>query len=216
MTNNSKIFGIGYPKTGTTSLGYALSMLGFNHKFYDDELNKKYNEGDYGAIFREAEKYDSFEDGPWNRGELYKELDRLFPGSKFILTIRELPSWIKSHEQHFSAKHLRENPQELWRRDYDENKKAELMARYKQRNEGIVEYFKERQEDLLLMDICKGEGWEKLCPFLDIPVRTDPFPRANITTNRNLSTLGVWEEIIRRTVRRPKEVVKSVFRQLEK
>ncbi len=216
MASNSKIFGIGYPKTGTTSLGYALKILGFNHKTYDDKLNKKYNEGDYEYILSEAEHYDSFEDGPWNRGEFYKELDRQFPNSKFILTVRELQSWIKSHEKHFSAKHLRENPQELWRRDYNENKKAKIIAQYTQRNEGIVEYFKNRQEDLLVIDVCNGEGWEKLCPFLGIPVPTTPFPRTNVTTNRDLSTLGVWQEIIKRAVRKRKESLKHIVRQLGK
>lgn len=29
------------------------------------------------------------------------------------------------------------------------------------------------------MDICAGEGWEKLCVFLNVPVPNAPFPHAN-------------------------------------
>jgi hypothetical protein len=29
----------------------------------------------------------------------------------------------------------------------------------------VMEYFKNREEDLLVLDIAAGEGWEKLCPF---------------------------------------------------
>jgi hypothetical protein len=42
----------------------------------------------------------------------------------------------------------------------------------------VQEYFKDRPADLLVMNICAGEGWEKLCPFLNrdaIPSRDFPF-----------------------------------------
>jgi hypothetical protein len=32
---------------------------------------------------------------------------------------------------------------------------------------------------LLELAICEGEGWEKLCPFLDVPVPAVPFPVKN-------------------------------------
>jgi hypothetical protein len=40
-------------------------------------------------------------------------------------------------------------------------------------------YFKDRPKDLLWLDIPSGQGWEKLCPFLGLPVRYDPFPWKN-------------------------------------
>jgi hypothetical protein len=33
---------------------------------------------------------------------------------------------------------------------------------------------------LLVMDICGGEGWEKLCPFLNQPTPEVAFPRRNV------------------------------------
>lgn len=210
----NKIFGIGAPKTGTTSLGKALEILNFKHMSFDVELNRKYEEGDYEAIFRLAENYDSFEDGPWNRGEFYKELDRQFQNSKFILTVRELSSWIESYEKHFSAKQLRENPQQLWIRKYDRQRKNELMSWYEERTKGVLEYFKDKREDLLIMNICNGEGWEKLCPFLDIDIPNQPFPRQNITENRDLSTLGVWKIIVTRFGRRRRQTFEQTLHKL--
>jgi hypothetical protein len=35
----------------------------------------------------------------------------------------------------------------------------------------------DRPRDLLVLDTLAGEGWEALCPFLDVPVPDKPFPR---------------------------------------
>jgi len=39
--------------------------------------------------------------------------------------------------------------------------------------------FKGRPGKLLILDVCGGEGYEKLCPFLGVPVASDPFPMKN-------------------------------------
>jgi len=46
-------------------------------------------------------------------------------------------------------------------------------------------YFADRPEDLLIMDICGGDGWDVLCPFLGLPVPTTPFPFSNQLVNRD-------------------------------
>ncbi len=40
----------------------------------------------------------------------------------------------------------------------------------------VREYFRERPQDLLVLDICGGEGWSKLAPFLGKPIPEAPFP----------------------------------------
>ena len=50
---------------------------------------------------------------------------------------------------------------------------------YEEHERGVREYFRERPGDLLVMDICAGDGWEKLCPFLGLPAPPAPFPHAN-------------------------------------
>ena len=191
-----KIFGIGSPKTGTSSLGESFNLLGFKHKTWDESLWEKYENGDYETIFHIAEKYESFEDGPWNGPDLYyqkgpafyKMLDQRFPNSKFILTIRDSDSWIKSHELHFSSEGLKKIPEKYWIYNYN---RTEMVACYEKRNKEIIEYFKDRPRDLLIMDICEGDGWEILCPFLGVDIQNVLFPHVNKTTKRNMKSSKV-------------------------
>ena len=44
-------------------------------------------------------------------------------------------------------------------------------------------YFKNRPNDLLVMNICSGEGWEVLCPFLNKPIPNVSFSKENIGKN---------------------------------
>ena len=43
-----------------------------------------------------------------------------------------------------------------------------------------MEYFKNRPQDFLNLDIIGGEGWEKLCEFLGKPIPDVPFPRKRV------------------------------------
>jgi hypothetical protein len=80
-------------------LGKALKVLGYKvtgpNGVNDAEIDKKARE----LVFDLAKKYDAFQDNPWPL--FYKELDREFPGSKFVLTVRDEVSWIKSQVSHF-------------------------------------------------------------------------------------------------------------------
>jgi hypothetical protein len=43
----------------------------------------------------------------------------------------------------------------------------------------VKDYFRDRPEDLLILDICGGDGWEKLCSFLGRSIPQARFPHAN-------------------------------------
>ena len=48
---------------------------------------------------------------------------------------------------------------------------------YRLHRKNAIEYFQDRSQDFLVMDICQGDGWEKLCPFLEIDqIPEIPFP----------------------------------------
>ena len=90
MLRKVKIFGVGYNKTGTTSLAYALESFGFRlGKQGKAELFLPITPG---VIFRWIVKFckkaDAFQDIPFSLNYTYQVLDYSFPGSKFILTIR--------------------------------------------------------------------------------------------------------------------------------
>ena len=168
-----KVFGIGMSKTGTTTLADCLKILGFrSHKSFDLKLKKALLErGDIEAVLQEAEKHQSFEDSPWYLA--YKELDQRFPGSKFILTVRKSSSiHASSSWEHGVRRGTRRGPAE------DEYTRDKIHT-YESHNKAVLDYFKDRPEDLLVICWEKGDGWEELCGFLDLPQPNLPIPRSN-------------------------------------
>jgi len=198
---NSKIFGIGLSRTGTTSLSAALEMLGFKSKHYPDfimdnsslitRLKARFN-GNVWPIFKnvtwgsrnrlvlkkdEIGAWDALSDTPVAR--FFKDLDRYYPGSKFIYTIRDMDDWLKSCKTFFFPTRF-----DYWLFSqlhfdlYGVNtfNRGRFMAGYEKHDQNIKSYFKKREKDLLIMNICGGEGWEKLCPFLKIDPPDKKFP----------------------------------------
>lgn len=170
-----KVFGVGFQKTGTTSLAHAWRRLGYRVtgpngiKDPDIAVNAL-------AMCRELlPRFDAFQDNPW--ATLYQELDREVPGSKFILTVRDPDKWIVSLKEHFK----RPTPMREWIYGAgmpagNEQLYVDRMLRH---NEEVQAYFADRPDDFLLMDVIGGDGWEKLCPFLGHEIPDEPFPHAN-------------------------------------
>ena len=178
MSTRPKVFCIGFHKTGTTTLEVALSKLGYRvtgcFGTKDPDIANKVHDMAYAMV----EDYDAFEDNPWPI--LYKELDKRFPGSKFILTRRPAENWIRSQVKDFATT---ETPMRRW--IYGENAGCPegnediYVARYKRHNREVLEHFKDRPDDLLVIDLPADAGWDKLCAFLGHNVPNEPFPHAN-------------------------------------
>jgi len=188
MTN--KIFGIGFHKTGTKSLAKALRILGYRvtgpNGVHDPDICNNVHELAKSLVPR----YDAFQDNPWPI--LYREMDAQFPGSKFILTIRSSSSWIQSQVGHFGAD---ETPMREWIYGVGSPKGHEeiYIRRYEQHNREVLEYFNERKEDLLVMDLSRGDGWDNLCEFLSCPVPHINFPHANKSEDRKRTKRSFWD-----------------------
>lgn len=185
----TRLFGIGLHKTGTTSLHEAFRILGYESAHWLSAPWAK-------AIWREVrlsgrsttlERSYAVSDLPIP--VLYERLDKAYPGSKFILTVRPERKWLKSVENHFNAAC---NPVRAgW--DYDvfsnmihsqiygrKDFHAEtFLARYRKHNAEVLEYFKNRPGDLLVMNVDHGAGWKELCTFLDKPIPDVPYPVRN-------------------------------------
>jgi hypothetical protein len=116
--------------------------------------------------------FDAFIDFPMNENDLYISLDKTFPESKFILTIRDSSSFIKSYVNFY--KH---SPWKM--KIVDPNKIEQLKYEYLKRNSQIIEYFKNKPSQLLTLNIVDGEGWNELCIFLKKPIPHKPFPYKN-------------------------------------
>jgi hypothetical protein len=173
-----KVFGIGFHKTGTTSLRDALKILGYRVTGPNFAAEEKLGDDLPERAAKLAEEYDAFQDNPWPI--LFRQMDERFPGSKFVLTVRDADRWYASALRHFGT---RESPRR--KLIYGVGSPAGNEAIYKRRflahNQEVVDYFADRPNDILIMDVTKGDGWELLCPFLGHPIPDSPFPHSNLS-----------------------------------
>src|SRR5690606_31046354 len=95
LVAQSKIVGVGRAKTGTTTLGDCLEVLGFTHRRGMLSLADTYAEGKLDPIWAVADQYDRFED--WPGLLLYQQFDERYPGSRSILTARDAAEWLASY-----------------------------------------------------------------------------------------------------------------------
>ena len=173
-----KIIGVGFQKTGTSSLREALKILGYRVKDTSARPLIPILKGDYHKVLRMIRDYDALEDTPWYM--IYKELDERIPGSKFILTLRDEESWYKSVSRHIG--HLRNASHEwIYGRGKGlpmEDKENTIMV-YSHHNKEVVHYFRDRPEDLMVVDFTQGGGWDELCRFLGKEIPEVHFPHYN-------------------------------------
>lgn len=176
----TRVFGIGLHKTGTTSLYHAFRLLGYDAAHWESPHWARYiwEEMRTEGRSRTLEMHYALCDLPIPL--FYKELDKAYPGSKFILTIRDEDSWINSIKTHWTLR-----PQ--WDNDVFSNEahhavygttefdEAVFRARYRKHNEDVIKYFRGR-DNFLVMNIGKGTKWSEICWLLDVPVPNVPFP----------------------------------------
>ncbi len=183
---NSKIFGIGLSKTGTSSLVGALRILGINSIHYpcDRTTLKQLRSGNYQLSILEQCQAVAESIAPF-----YAQLDHCYPHSKFILTVRDRAAWLESARAHwqFVDEWSRRNAEF---RDFSEFictatfgistfSESRFQYVYDLHTRNVSDFFRSRPADLLVIDICGGEGWEKLCPFIGKATPSVSFPFAN-------------------------------------
>ena len=186
MSNTSsfgKIFIIGLPRTATTSVCLAALEQGLKtaHNAYTSNA------------FTQAEV---IADTPIFCD--YQELDKQFPNSRFIYLTRDSATWIPSIKQLLQRMmvnlqrvdggfnpHLKRcynnvffplTPENIEQDDF-------LSACYQRHQQGIYQYFKHREQDLLTIDVSHDDSYLKLLSFLDIAhdkARPDGFKVINI------------------------------------
>jgi hypothetical protein len=107
-----------------------------------------------------------------------EELDRRYPSALFILTTRGLEGWLASCQGHWER--TEPTPINAWNRTnvYSRADFDELTFRrvYREHHARIQNYFADRPWQLLELDLVAGDGWEKLCQALALPVPGVPFP----------------------------------------
>lgn len=171
-----RVFCIGWHKTGTSTMGLALLELGYTVLGARLDMAEPLFLEDIATPLELAGHFDSLQDVPW--AALYKELDQAYPDSKFILTVREENAWLTSASTHFKDNYISLHEWLYGNGILRENEHV-YLERYRQHYQEVKTYFKDRPEDLLVMDLNQGDDWEKLCNFLNEPVPRKKFPYAN-------------------------------------
>ncbi|MCS4086119.1 hypothetical protein GGQ10_000918 [Salinibacter ruber] len=179
----SKVFGVGFHKTGTSSLAAALRELGYSVCGHIGVSRPNIADVAEDLALEHLDRYDAFQDNPWPL--LYRRMDCHCPGSKFILTTRPPKEWIRSVVMHFGGT---TTPMREWIYGVGDPRGNEkiYIERYEQHNREVREYFRNRPNDLLELKITQGEGWKKICPFLNEEMPSIPFPHANRGSTREV------------------------------
>lgn len=200
----SKVFGIGRNKTGTTSLTAAMKELGYIPGIEDDgaKLIEEWAVRDFSKLIKYCHTGDFFQDIPFSLPYTFQAMDNAFPGSKFILTVRDSPDqWYNSLLKHMIRKSgnngqlptmedlKNSNPVRgnRWRNSrliaitpedklYD---KDLLINHYEAHNKSVKEYFRHRPEDLLVLNVSEKGAYKKLCDFLGNETDVTDFPWKN-------------------------------------
>nr|MBA3240936.1 hypothetical protein [Acidobacteriota bacterium] len=173
---DQKVFGLGLSKTGTSSLTEALNLLGVPavHYPHDELTYSELRAGNYRLSI--LEKFQAASD--ISVAPFYAQLDHAFHGSRFVLTVREKESWLRSCETHWRLLMQWWENFPAFKRFHEfasaaaygtiEFSRERFSFVYDTHARNVGDYFRERPGDLLIIDICGGEGWEKLCPFLGL------------------------------------------------
>jgi hypothetical protein len=192
-----KIFIIGLPRTGTTSISVALLEQGLRvaHMAFTK---------------RAFELADAVADTPCFSD--YRQLDKLFPGSRFVYLDRALADWVPSMQMLLGKMlpHLDEDSgyfhpvlKRSFRHSFGIGQVAaprdseHLMGCYRQHKQQVLDYFDARQ-DLLQLDVSQTGSLSHLLQFLQLTPMGEntadgapglSFPKLNV--GRNVAS---WRE----------------------
>lgn len=198
-TKAGKVFGLGLSRTGTRSLTSALQILGYDCSHYpiDEDTYVELSNGQYDLTL--LKYHDGLTD--ITVAPFFEQFDKAYPGSKFVLTVRDTDAWLKSCSRHWynrpAFKDTKDPDEEVHLRMRQFLRAAvygcynfvpnRFVSVYERHVRTVMEYFKDRPEDLLIIDVCSGEGFEKLAPFLKRPIPTEPFPHKGSVLSRKMA-----------------------------
>ena len=180
-----KVFCIGFNKTATSSLHALFTKLGYRSyhgvKWRNTHQNKL------------LKRYDCFSDGI---PDDFTNLDREFPGSKFILQVRETDRWLISRLEHI--RRVKEKgytkDHSNWLDDSDDAIRY-WIERRNAHHLKVMEYFETRAKDFLIVNYVRDPAAaSKICHFLG---HADIEYRAHRNKNRSIKTVTENEQRIR-------------------
>lgn len=217
VKNQTKVFFIGFHKTGT---GYYNSI--FNKLGYRVLHHWKWRRGNRSVI----DRYDIFLDGCLHD---YARLHHLYPGAKFILNTRRLDHWLLSRMKFFHQRYTNYphwllrimNPvfRAIWGNDcfFDQRMIQNWIVERHDYHQAVQSFFSELDTPLLVVDIDDNAKLDKIARFLNVPTEQfsafDPGSRENMSASNDkqlliykewihqaISTLGLSEDHLERII----------------
>lgn len=179
MTNNSKIFILGLPRTGTTSICSALLSLNYSvaHTAYTQTTF------DHATVIADTPIFND-----------YECLNQYYPNSQFIYLTRRPEKWLPSIKQLLLRMYknvIREDggSNTIIKRCYTEifspftleniNSDEFLLACYNRHKTAVTQYFEQQQKTLLFIDISEPDSYQALLNFLNMRSNEANFPILN-------------------------------------
>lgn len=201
---DAKIFCVGSGKTGTTSLELFLKEMGFRmgDQARGELLVKDWALRNFEPIVALAHTAQAFQDVPFGLPLTFQAMDAAFPGSKFILSVRDdAEQWYTSLTRFHTAligkgrlptaEDLKDFPYRYkgWMFEVQtlvygvsETKpyeKDRLIAAYDDHNRTIEEYFRYREDCFLKVNLSDAGVAQAIPKFLGVPSSGRGMPHLN-------------------------------------
>lgn len=202
--HEAKVFCVGAGKTGTTSLEVFFRSLGFRvgDQAKGELLLQDWAARNFAPIISLARSAQFFQDLPFNCPDTFQAMDTAFPGSKFILSVRDDPEqWYVSLTRFHTkllgrgrlptAADLREFPyrykgwileslilvygvaeDEPYRKDI-------LINAYERHNAAVKKYFTHCSASLLVVNVAEPDTAQRIIEFVGLPYQGEQIPHLN-------------------------------------
>lgn len=178
QTSPRKVVVVGLSKTGTTTLGSMLRVLGYRVCGPRKALMRDVQSGNLAAVDPLLDAYTAFQDWPWPL--TYRHVwSRHGKDAKFILTTRiSTEKWLRSVREHgYGSDILKPMHGYGYYRPF--GREEEFCGIYERHNEEVRAFFRDHPEHFIEFCLERGDGWDKLCRFLRHPQPESAVPHRN-------------------------------------
>ena len=180
--------------------GYTVGNQRQAELLFDDWVKR-----DFKRIIRYCRTAEFFQDAPFSYPYTFIAMDQAFPGSKFILTLRDnadkwYDSLIRFHGKLWGNGNVPPTTEELKNATYiykgfpyyarfcvhnvsedDPYNKNVFIEYYKMHNKNVIDYFRHRLDDLVTVNLKNPEDYSKFCDFIGCKQKRSGFPWENKT-----------------------------------
>lgn len=195
---------IGMPRTASRSLATAMKILGFtvSHGIGFAKFRPKKEADSMITLCLRHFLFGSIPPFPYENYEFvgnfasshWKLLAETKPQLKFILTYRNVDQWWDGCWKRWRRIHKEQIKRVLHRKGIIEKEMISAISRFKnfgnygvdefnwkngfeRHNKEVLEYFK-GSDRFLVHSVFEGDGWEKLCKFVNKEVPNIPYPNS--------------------------------------